>query len=499
MKIKLVKPQQIKLIKNKVVCLPFFSEEKIRVNDAELKKEIDSYSKEFYSLEDDSIRLFFSGKRKLLFVKVGGKKEWSQRKFLLALRNITLALKENRLKEAVLFLDQVIPAGSDLNNLARQIPENILMADYDFIRYKEKPKQGWPKINSIEIGWSDCQKHQVAFKQGLIVGEVVNFVRDLGNIPGGEMTPQKLALAAQSAARKVKNVKVEIFEQNKLKKISMGGILGVAQGSSQKPKFIILKYFGRREKNKIDLVFVGKGVTFDTGGLDIKPFESMKEGMYMDMSGGAAVLGAVLAIAKLKTPLNIIGLIPAVENMPSGQALRPGDLLKAYNGKTIEVISTDAEGRIILADALSYAVKNYKPKMVIDLATLTGAAIVALGYRAAALFTNFTKIQEKLVQLGEKSGDFVWPLPCWEEYDEEVKGTFGDIANLGKYLKYGGAINGASFLKAFVEKTPWVHIDISPTMTSIENQGLAKGATGVGVRYLVQLAQDFPEIKSKLN
>ncbi len=259
----------------------------------------------------------------------------------------------------------------------------------------------------------------------------------------------------------------------------MGGILGVSQGSFQKPRLIILKYFGKDKKEKFDLAFVGKGVTFDSGGLDIKPFDAMKEGMHMDISGGSAVLGAILAIAQIKLPLNIVAAIPAVENMLSGQSYRPGDLLKSYNRKTIEVISTDAEGRIILADALSFIAKNFKPKTIIDVATLTGAAVVALGQQIVGLFTNLPKMENAFRQIGEESGDYVWPLPLWEEYEEEIKGTFGDIANLGK-TKYGGAITAALFLENFVEEIPWIHLDIAPTMTSIENQGLAKGLLAQG-------------------
>lgn len=498
MRLKLENPQKIKFRKEKTFLLPFFLKEKVKTTNKELIREIDKFSKITSSLKENENRLIFSEKGKFIFLNLGKREKWNQRKFLLILRKSILFLKENNIKEATFLLDKIIPQGADLNNLARQTAENILLADYEFIRYKEKPKEGWPKIVLIEISWPDTQEYQKDFNRGWIIGNAVNFARDLSNVPGGDMTPQKLAAAAKTAVKRIRKVKIEIFDEKKLKKLRMGGILGVSQGSSQKPKLIILKYFGKDKDKKIDLAFVGKGVTFDTGGLDIKPFESMKEGMQMDMSGGAVVLGAISAIAKMQVPLNIMGAVPAVENMLSGHALRPGDILTAYNGKTIEIISTDAEGRVILADALSYVIKNFQPKITIDVATLTGAAAVALGQRAIGLFTNLEKIENTLRQIGEDSGDYVWPLPLWEEYEEEIKGTFGDIANLGKYLKYGGAITAALFLKNFTEGFPWIHLDIAPTMASIENQGLAKGATGSGTRYLIRLAQEFKKIEKNL-
>jgi len=494
MEIKLKEPQKINFSKKAVLVLPFFPGEKISIKNKEIEKEINKFSETLTSLKENEVRLALSEKGKFIFFNTGEKEKWNQRKFILSLRKIVRFLKENNISQTVLFLEKIIPRGIDLNNLVRQIPENILLADYEFTLYKEKPKEGWPEIKLIEISWPNPQKYQKDFGCGKIIGQAVNFSRDLSNTPGGEMTPQRLAEVSFKTVKKLKNSKIEIFDERKLKKLGMGGITGVSRGSSQKPRLIILKYFGKDRDRKIDLAFIGKGVTFDTGGLHIKSSDAMIE-MHMDMSGGATVIGAILAIAKIKLPLNIIGLIPAVENMPSGQAFRPGDLLKAYNGKIIEVISTDAEGRIILADALSYVAKNFRPKMMVDVATLTGAATVALGRWAIGLFTNLPKMENIFRQIGEDSGDYVWPLPLWEEYEEEIKGTFGDIANLGKTPKYGGAITAATFLKNFVEDLPWAHLDIAPTVTSIENQWLAKGASGTGVRYLVKLAQDFKKIE----
>ncbi|MCK4781876.1 leucyl aminopeptidase [Candidatus Parcubacteria bacterium] len=488
MDIKLKDSQKIKLEKNRVLVLPYFEKQKIA-------QEFDKFKNVYSCLDQGEFRLAISEKtQEIIFFNLGEKEKYNQRKFILSIRKITRFLKDNKIKQSSIILEKIIPAEKDRKNLVRQISENIYLADYEFNKYKEKPKKGWFNIESIEIYLKDPQKYQEDLKQGEIIGKATNFTRDLANTPGGDMTPQKLTEITLNTFKDFENIETEIFDEKKLKELKMGGILGVSQGSPEKPRLIILKYFGKPKKEsvKVDLAFVGKGVTFDSGGLNIKPGEAMAE-MHMDMSGAAAVLGAILAISKIKLELNIIAIIPVVENMPSGQSYRPGDILKSYSGKTIEVLNTDAEGRIILADALAYAVKNFKPKIIIDVATLAGAALAALGQRAIALFVNKTEKEILLRKIGEESGDYVWPLPLWEEYEEEIKATFGDVANVGK-TRYGGTITGALFLKNFIEDCPWVHLDISPTMVSIENQGLGKGATGTGVRYLIKLANDYKKL-----
>ena len=288
---------------------------------------------------------------------------------------------------------------------------------------------------------------------------------------------------------------MKILGEADIEKLNMGGILGVAKGSAERPRFIVLEYAGGRKTEK-PVVLVGKGVTFDTGGLNLKPSDGIYE-MHMDMSAGAAVIHAIAALARIGTKKNVVGLVPAVENMPSGSSYRPGDLLTTMSGKTIEVMNTDAEGRIILADALTYAQRFYKPQTIVDIATLTGAAHVALGNHASALFMNDAALERPLREAGERTGDFVWPLPLWEEYEEEIKGTFGDVANVGK-TRYGGAITAAVFLWQFVKagagmnskrqtkETPWAHLDIAPRITATESEYLAKGATGVPIALLVE-------------
>jgi len=496
MEIKLKEPSEVRLEKDRVIVLPFFSKKKSEVKSfTQIKDRVKDFLEEIALLKEGESRLVFSGKGRFLFVNIGEKEKWSQRKFLLFLRKTTRELKGQGVKKALFILEGIFPKDSEVHSLSSQLAEGFLLADYEFDRYKSSDKER-PQLVSIEASWVGAKNYQKDLEKGKIIGKAVNMARDLANAPGGEMTPEKLAEVATREVSRVRKLDIEIFDEKKLRKLKMGGILGVSKGSSQKPRLIVLKYLAKKGAKKIDLVFVGKGITFDSGGLDIKPSEYMQE-MHMDMSGAAAVLGAVLAIARLGYPLNVVGLIPAAENMPSGQSYRPGDILKTYSGKTIEVLNTDAEGRIILSDALSFGVRRFNPTMIADVATLTGAAISALGQRAIALFTNVPTMENFFRQLGEASGDYVWPLPLWEEYEEEIKGTFGDIANVGK-TRYGGAITAALFLKEFIDNHPWLHLDIAPTMTSIEGQGLAKGATGTGTRYLIKLAEKFPEIKKMI-
>jgi leucyl aminopeptidase len=271
-----------------------------------------------------------------------------------------------------------------------------------------------------------------------------------------------------------------------MEKIGMGAILGVARGSLEPPRFIILEY-GRARKGRRPIVLVGKSITFDSGGISLKPSEKMEQ-MKDDMSGGAAVLGALRAIAQLKLPLHVVGLLPATENMPSGTAIKPGDILKSLSGKTIEVINTDAEGRLCLADALTYAAR-YKPEAIIDLATLTGACVVALGNYAIGVMSRSPELMERIKRAGERSGERVWELPLWEEYNEQIKSDIADLKNVGG--RGAGSITAGLFLHKFVGDYPWVHLDIAGTAwIETDRPYCPKGATGVGVRLLVEYLSD---------
>jgi leucyl aminopeptidase len=371
--------------------------------------------------------------------------------------------------------------------LGEIIGSQLDFANYEFVEYKTKPKEGFNFIEEIIISGTNTETEKVILK-GHTIAEEVNKTRTLSNIPGGDMTPQILAKSAKDAVKNL-SVKVTVLGEKEMEKQNMRAILSVGRGSDEESKFIIMEYFGASKKEK-PIVLVGKGVTFDTGGINLKPSFSLL-GMNMDMSGGAAVIHSIALAAKMKLKKNVIGLIPAVENMASGKSYRPGDVIRSMSGITIEVLNTDAEGRVILADALTYA-KKYNPEVVIDVATLTGAAMVALGERASAIFSDDDKLAKDLEVAGEKTGDYVWRLPMWEEYENEIKGSLGDYTNIhNKDSRYGGAIYGAIFLYQFIKGTKWAHIDMAPRMTAMAGENLASGALGSPVRLLYKFIEEY--------
>jgi leucyl aminopeptidase len=305
----------------------------------------------------------------------------------------------------------------------------------------------------------------------------------MGNEPANYMTPSKMAEIAKDIADK-HDLEIKVYGREDMEAMDMGALLGVAKGSNEPPRLIVLNYRGDKQSEKT-LGFLGKGITFDSGGISIKPSDGMAD-MKADMAGAAAVMTAVAAIAQLKLRINVTAIIPATENLPSGTALKPGDVLQAMNGKTIEVISTDAEGRLILADALSYAQKlGLSP--LIDLATLTGACRIALGLLYSGLFGNDQGLIDKVLGSGHRTGEKMWYMPMPGEYKEQIRSEIADIKNTGN--RYGGAITAALFLAEFVNDTPWVHIDIAgPRISNKESGYIVKGATGFGVRTLIELA-----------
>ncbi|MDP3948508.1 MAG: leucyl aminopeptidase family protein [bacterium] len=449
-----------------------------------------------------------SGKKAIVILVKENKGKYPLRKTIISMRRIILLARKEKIKDIAVNLDDFISETRDKRQETEEMAELMAtqfeLANFEFNAYKAVPKTGWNFVENVSIVGSENSSLKKVVADGKIISEEINKARALSNTPGGDMTPARLAEAAAKAG-KISGFKVNVLNEAQIKKLGMGGVIGVSKGSAERPKFIIMEYMRGSKKDK-PVVLVGKGVTFDTGGLNLKPSSYIYE-MHMDMSGGAAVIHTIAALARLKVKKNIIGLVPAVENMPSGSSYHPGDLLKTMNGKTIEVLDTDAEGRVILADALEYS-KKYKPEIVIDIATLTGAAMAALGQRASAIFSTDLKIENELREAGEKTGDYLWPLPLWEEYEEEIKGTFGDFANVGK-TRYGGAITGAVFLWQFIKKTrinagktrinaddkeiPWVHLDIAPRMTSIESDSLAKGAAGASIALLTHFLKSNRE------
>jgi len=415
------------------------------------------------------------------------------RKFIKVVRRVVRIAKQYQVEKIAIDIDE-FKGISDipLKDLGSMIAQNLMMAAYEFRDFKTKPKAGWTDIQEVVIAHTSQTSIKAGILEGKKVGEMVNECRMISNTPGGDMTPQILATHAKRLSKHTP-IKTTVLGKKEMEKLKMGAILGVAKGSSEPPKFIIMDYRGGKRDDK-PIVLVGKGVTFDSGGINLKPSEAIL-GMHMDMSGGAAVIATLALAARLKLKKNVIGLIPSVENMAGGNAFRPGDVLKSMSGKTIEIINTDAEGRLILADALTYA-KKFNPKAVIDIATLTGASIVALGQYTSALMTKDKKLQDTLMEIGEKTGDYVWPLPLWEEYEQDIKGQVADITNLStKNARYGGSINGGIFLGQFTKEYPkgcvWAHIDMAPRMTTIPSDCLSSGAAGEPVRLLTQFIKEY--------
>ena len=371
----------------------------------------------------------------------------------------------------------------ELEASAEAIAEGALLGLYSFNKYKKPEYADVEEMLVVVREEGKIPVLEPAVHKGTAIAEATNLARDMVNEPANYMTPTRMAEAAKEIATKY-NLEFKVFDSKDMETMGMGALLGVAKGSSQPPQLITLSYKGDERSEKA-LGFLGKGITFDSGGISIKPSEGMGE-MKDDMAGAAAVMAALGAIAQLKPQINVTAIIPATENLPSGTALKPGDVLKAMNGKTIEVISTDAEGRLILADALSYAQKlGLSP--LIDLATLTGACRVALGTLYSGLFSNDQDLADKILRAAERTGERIWQMPLPEEYKEQNKSEIANVKNTGN--RYGGAITAALFLAEFVDNTPWVHLDIAGTASSNKESGYAvKGATGVGVRTLVELA-----------
>ena len=384
--------------------------------------------------------------------------------------------------------------GLDAERAAQAIAEGSILGLYTFRKHitKESEQGEIEELLIVEHDESKIQTLERGVRRGRILAEATNFARDMINEPANYMTPSEMAEMARNVAAKY-GLEVSVLDWEEMKSLGMGALLGVAQGSKQPPKFIILSYRGGDPSMKT-LGLVGKGLTFDSGGISIKPSESMDE-MKGDMAGGATVIAVIKAIAELKLKLNVTGIIPATENLPGGAALKPGDILKAMNGKTIEVVNTDAEGRLILADALSYARKKGLSPLV-DVATLTGACHVALGDICTGAFTNNQDLVSKVIKAAEEAGEKIWQLPMFEEYKEQNKSDVADIKNSGG--RWGGAITAAQFLAEFSQDTPWAHLDIAGTSyTTKERAYLIKGATGVMVRTLVNFAAALAEGQTK--
>ena len=415
---------------------------------------------------------------RILLVGLGREREFNERAYRTAMGAAVKALRSTGASDATVCLTDIPIKRRDTGWRVEHAVLATMEGSYRFDKLKSKapePKRALRKVVLHVSRRNEIAAGEIAIARGVAIAEGVSLAKDLGNLPGNHCTPTYLAEQAVEMGKR-HGIKVEVLEQKDCEKLGMGCFLAVARGSRQPPKFIVLEYHGGK-RDQPPVVLVGKGITFDTGGISIKPAAEMDE-MKFDMCGAASVLGAMKAIALMKLPLNVVGAIPSTENMPGGNAIKPGDIVTTMSGQTVEILNTDAEGRLILCDALTY-VEKYKPAAVIDVATLTGAMVIALGHVATGLFANSDPLARELIHAGETAWDRAWHMPLWDEYQDALKSNFADIPNIGS--RAGGSITAACFLSRFTKAYPWAHLDIAGTAWK---SGLDKGATGRPVSLL---------------
>ena len=419
---------------------------------------------------------------RVLLVGCGKRKELDRRSYGKAVAAAVSLLNETRTTEALCTLPELIAEGMDPYHRVRDAV--TISADkvyrYDRTKGEKKPPKFPLKVFNLWVSASrDLQSSEQAVRHGTAISRGVGLAKDLGNLPGNICTPGYLADQAITLGKECAKLRVEILEESDMQELGMGALLSVSRGSRQPAKLIIMEYRGGRKSDK-PLLLVGKGLTFDAGGISIKPAPDMDEMKY-DMCGGASVFGAMKAATDLELPINLVGVVPASENLPDGDANKPGDIVTSMSGQTIEILNTDAEGRLILCDALTYC-ERFKPAAVIDMATLTGACVVALGKYPSGLFTRDEKLAAEILEAGESAGDRTWRMPLWDEYQDDLASNFADMANVGS--RWGGAITAACFLARFTKKYPWAHLDIAGIAWL---SGKEKGSTGRPVALLSEL------------
>jgi len=434
------------------------------------------------TLNDDFVIFDINSKTKVILVNVN--KDYLSVDIEIIGAKFFNFLKSNKLKD--IFINTKYSIFKDVK-FFNYFLHGLILKSYEFNIYKTIKKSNKISINILLENRKFFIKNFEKFKA---IENGTNYARDLVSEPPNVLNPKEYT----SRLKKLKKfgVKVTVYNETQLKKLGMNSLLGVGRGSYNESFLVTLEWYGDKKNKSAPLSFVGKGVCFDTGGISLKPAKFMEEMKY-DMAGSAVVAGLVKSLAIRKAKINVVGVVGLVENMPGGNAQRPGDIVRAYNGKTIEVLNTDAEGRLVLADALSFTEKKFKPKFMIDLATLTGAIIIALGEEYAGLFSNNDELSKKLSDAGEKVNEKVWRLPLHKNYDKLMDSTIADIQNIN-YSGGAGSITAAQFLQRFVEKTPWAHLDIAGMAFSKKAANLNPGgATGFGVRLLNQLIEDYYE------
>lgn len=417
---------------------------------------------------------------RILLIGCGEGKKISEADFRKLLGSTLKQLTEHKTKDACLLFEEITVASRDHAWLAEQVAIKAGLNNYQYRKTLSKPKPA-PTLAKLTLSMKPSKALSTAVNQGKAIALGMNTARELGNLPGNICTPTYLAQQAKALARKHKTLSTSVLEEKKMRELGMGSLLSVTAGTEQPAKLIVMEYRGAAKSVKPH-VLVGKGITFDSGGISLKPGARMDEMKY-DMCGAASVVGTMTAITELKLPINVTAVIAAAENMPNGAATKPGDVVTSMSGQTIEVLNTDAEGRLVLCDALTY-VARFKPQSVIDIATLTGACVVALGKHASALYSNQDDFADELLAAGREVGDKAWHMPLWDEYQNQLNSNFADMGNIGG--PDGGSITAACFLSRFTEDMRWAHLDIAGTAW---HSGANKGATGrpVGLltRYLI--------------
>jgi leucyl aminopeptidase len=417
---------------------------------------------------------------RVLLVGLGEKDEFKETTYRDVIRSVANALKDLGVRDATVYLIGHRLPSRDIAWNVRQAALGLREAVYVFDQLKTEKKGPPPTLAEVTLalpGGSVPAAASRALREAAATADGTALAKTLGNLPSNICTPTYLANEAKKLARQFK-LRLEVLERRDMERLGMGALVSVTKGSHQPPKLIVLHYSGGA-KSKKPVVFVGKGVTFDTGGISLKPGAEMDEMKY-DMSGAASVLGAMRALAGMKAPVNVIAVVPAVENMPGGGASKPGDVVTTLSGQTVEILNTDAEGRLILCDALTY-VERYAPEVIIDVATLTGACVIALGHVVSGLYANDAKLADALVAAGDDAWDRVWQMPLWEDYQEQLRSNFADMANIGG--RPAGSVTAACFLARFTRKQRWAHLDIAGTAYK---GGREKGSTGRPVPLLVR-------------
>ena len=469
----------IKDSNSSLLCIGVYKDHSMTSNGSDLDQESGGAISSAIKVGDikgktGEVNYFYINNRRFVLIGLGKKNEISAETVRLAAGS---ALRASISKKADSVTIDCFCSGL---GSCQAMGEGIVLGSYQFLDYKTKDKKKFEPETIRVIG---CDHGEI--NKGVAIGSAVCFARDLGNHPGNKATPSYLAEAAKEIAD-MGNMGLTVFDREEFTQMGMGGLAGVAQGTDEPPKFIILEYNnGGNDKPK---VLVGKGLTFDSGGISIKPASKMDEMKY-DMCGSTVVLGVFKALAQLKPKINVVGIIPSTENLNGAKAYKPGDILSAYNGKTIEVLNTDAEGRVILADGLSYASKHYDPEYIIDFATLTGAVLVSLGHLATGIMGTDDGLMERVKKSSKSTGEKVWEFPLWPEYCKQVQSEIADVKNIGAPMQ-AGSIAGGAFLKEFVrEDIPWVHFDIAGTAWGAKPDSInPKGsATGWGIRLVLDM------------